>query len=98
MQDTHWASGLFGYFPSYALGNIYSGQLLTTMQKDLPNWKSNLSKGNFKDVKQWLIKNVHGQGDLQDPRVLMKKITGKDLTVKPYLQYLNGKYSKLYGF
>jgi carboxypeptidase Taq len=98
MQDTHWASGLFGYFPSYALGNIYSGQLLTKIEKDLPDWKTNLSKGNFKDVEQWLTKNVHSQGDLQDPRVLMKKITGKDLTVKPYLQYLNGKYSKLYGF
>jgi carboxypeptidase Taq len=98
MQDTHWASGYYGYFPSYALGNIYSGQMLATMEKDLPNWRKLLEKGNFKDVKQWLAKNVHNQGNLYDPPVLIKKITGKELTVKPYLSYLNGKFSELYGF
>jgi len=98
MQDTHWASGYYGYFPSYALGNIYSGQMLATMEKDLPNWRKLLGKGNFKDVKQWLAKNVHNQGNLYDPPVLIKKITGKELTVKPYLSYLNGKFSELYGF
>jgi carboxypeptidase Taq len=98
MQDTHWASGLYGYFPSYALGNIYSGQILATMQKDLPNWKKQIEKGNFSPVKNWLIKNVHTYGDLYDPPELIRKITGKELNVKPYLNYLNEKYSKLYGF
>ncbi len=98
MQDTHWAGGMFGYFPSYALGNIYSGQLLATMERDLPNWRQDLSKGNLKEAKQWLTKSVHGEGDLQDPSVLIKKITGRSLTVEPYIQYLNGKYSKLYSF
>ncbi|MFZ0966372.1 MAG: carboxypeptidase M32, partial [Candidatus Bathyarchaeia archaeon] len=98
MQDTHWASGLYGYFPSYALGNIYSGQILATMQKDLPNWKKQIEKGNFSPVKNWLIKNVHTYGDLYDPPDLIRKITGKELNVKPYLNYLNEKYSKLYGF
>ncbi|MDH7563297.1 MAG: carboxypeptidase M32 [Candidatus Bathyarchaeota archaeon] len=98
MQDTHWASGYFGYFPSYALGNIYSGQILEVMNRDLPNWKAQLTKGNFKETKQWLVKNVHANGNLFDPADLLKKITGKELTVKPYLGYLNEKYSKLYGF
>jgi carboxypeptidase Taq len=98
MQDTHWASGSYGYFPSYALGNIYSGQILTTMEKDLPNWKKQIEKGNFSPVKNWLIKNVHSYGDLYDPPELIRKITGKELNVKPYLSYLNEKYSKLYGF
>jgi carboxypeptidase Taq len=98
MQDTHWASGSYGYFPSYALGNIYSGQILATMEKDLPNWRKQIEKGNFSPVKNWLIKNVHGCGDLYDPSELIKKITGKELNFKPYLNYLNEKYSKLYGF
>jgi carboxypeptidase Taq len=98
MQDTHWASGLYGYFPSYALGNIYSGQILATMQKDLPNWRKQVEKGIFSPVKNWLIKNVHSYGDLYDPPDLIRKITGKELNVKPYLNYLNEKYSKLYGF
>jgi carboxypeptidase Taq len=98
MQDTHWASGYYGYFPSYALGNIYSGQILETMEKDLPNWRKQLAKGSFTETKQWLAKNVHTQGNLYDPADLIKRITGKELTVKPYLNYLNGKFSKLYGF
>jgi carboxypeptidase Taq len=98
MQDTHWASGLYGYFPSYALGNIYSGQILNAMEKDIPHWRKQLTKGNFKDIKQWLVKNVHQHGNVYDPADLIKKITGKELDVKPYLNYLNDKYSKLYGF
>jgi carboxypeptidase Taq len=98
MQDTHWASGLYGYFPSYALGNIYSGQFLETMEKDVPNWRKQLTKGNFTDAKQWLAKNIHQQGNLYDPAVLIKNVTGKEPNVKPYLSYLNKKYSELYGF
>jgi len=98
MQDTHWASGLYGYFPSYALGNIYSGQILAIMEKDLPKWRKQVEKGIFSPVKNWLIKNVHSYGDLYDPPELIRKITGKELNVKPYLNYLNEKYSKLYGF
>lgn len=98
MQDTHWASGLFGYFPSYALGNMYGGQMLATMNRELPDWRKQLEKGNFKAAKQWLVKNVHDRGNLYDPAVLIKKITGKELAVKPYLNYLEDKYSKLYGF
>jgi carboxypeptidase Taq len=98
MQDTHWASGAYGYFPSYALGNIYSGQILTTMEKDLPNWREEIEKGNFSIVKKWLSKNIHSYGDLYDPSELIRKITGNELNVKPYLKYLNDKYSKLYNF
>jgi len=98
MQDTHWASGYYGYFPSYALGNIYSGQLLTTMEKTLPDWRKQLSKGNIKDTIQWLHKNVHSQGNLHDPADLIKRITGTTIDVKPYLNYLNKKCAELYGF
>ncbi|MDI6847955.1 MAG: hypothetical protein QMD23_07525 [Candidatus Bathyarchaeia archaeon] len=89
MQDTHWASGLYGYFPSYALGNIYSGQILARMEKDLSHWRKQIAKGNFQNIKQWLIKNVHSYGDLYDPADLIKKITGQELNVKPYINYLN---------
>jgi carboxypeptidase Taq len=98
MQDTHWASGLYGYFPSYALGNIYSGQIFAAMEKDLKNWREQIAKGSFKEVKKWLVENVHSYGNLYDPEDLIRKITGKELNVKPYLNYLDEKYSKLYGF
>jgi carboxypeptidase Taq len=98
MQDTHWASGLFGYFPSYALGNIYSGQLLACMEKELQDWRTQISEGNFKNIKQWLNKNIHNHGNLYNPPDLIKMISGKPLTVNPFLNYLKEKYSMLYQF
>lgn len=98
MQDTHWASGLYGYFPSYALGNIYSGQILTSMEMDLEGWRDPISKGDFRNIKKWLVKNVHSYGKLYDPSDLIQVITGKELSVDPYLNYLHKKYSELYGF
>ncbi|MBS7616288.1 carboxypeptidase M32 [Candidatus Bathyarchaeota archaeon] len=98
MQDTHWASGLFGYFPSYALGNIYSGQILSQLEKELAEWREQIGRGNFRLVKSWLVNNVHKYGNLYDPADLIKLITGTELNVTPYLKYLEGKYSKLYGF
>ena len=98
MQDTHWASGLYGYFPTYALGNIYSGQMLAALALDVPDWRSQLAQGNLEGIKAWLTKNVHSQGDLYDPADLIKRITGKTLDAEPYLEYLGEKYSRLYGF
>jgi carboxypeptidase Taq len=97
MQDTHWASGYYGYFPSYALGNIYSGQLVAALEKGVQNWRSQLSQGNLKDIKAWLFKNVHIYGNLYDPADLIRKIAGRELEAKPYLEYLREKYSKLYN-
>lgn len=98
MQDTHWASGYFGYFPTYALGNIYDGQLLTALERTMPNWREQIANGSFHDVKRWLIENVHHYGNLYEPAVLLKKVTGKEINVKPYLEYLNKKYSWIYGY
>jgi len=98
MQDTHWASGLYGYFPSYALGNIYSGQITAAITKDLPDWRSQLANGKLKLVNDWLKKNIHSRGDLYNPEELIKMATGSNLDSELYLQYLNEKYGNLYGF
>ena len=98
MQDTHWASGLFGYFPSYALGNIYSGQMISQITKVLPDWRNQLAEGKLEPVNNWLKDNIHSKGNLYDPEELIKQATGRTLDSEPYLQYLNKKYSYLYGF
>ena len=98
MQDTHWASGYYGYFPSYALGNIYGGMFLKKLKKDQPAWKKELKKGNFTPVKSWMIENVHSKGNLYDPADLVKEVTGESLTVKPFIAYLEKKFAKIYDF
>ncbi len=97
MQDTHWAGGAFGTFQSYALGNIYGGMMLEKLNADLPDWRSQLSKGSLNEVKAWLKENVHRRGNLYDAPELIKKITGKTLTVTPFIEYLETKYSKFYS-
>jgi carboxypeptidase Taq len=92
LQDMHWSAGNFGYFPCYALGNIYSGQILEKMNMDMPQWQKIMGKEGCAAVINWLVENVHRHGDLYDPQELMKIITGKDVTAGPYLKYLNEKY------
>lgn len=98
MQDTHWPSGYYGYFPTYTLGNIYSGQLLATLANEMRDWRNQLMQGNLEGIRMWLTKNVQRQGNLYDPADLMRRITGKELNAGPYLKYLNEKYSGLYEF
>jgi carboxypeptidase Taq len=98
MQDTHWAGGSFGYFPSYSLGNIYSGQILQAMERDIPDWRGLISSGSFNEVREWLSTHVHRYGRLYDPADLIKIISGSDLTIEPFIKYLREKYSSLYGF
>jgi carboxypeptidase Taq len=98
MQDTHWAGGSYGYFPSYALGNIYGGQMLEKMAEDIPIYKEKVAQGCFKEMGSWLVENVHKYGNLYDPADLIKLITGDELRIEPFLNYLDDKYSKLYGY
>jgi len=98
MQDIHWSGGMFGYFPSYALGNIYGGMFLEKMNKDIPDWKAIIRSGNFAPVKNWLVTNVHSKGNLYDPVDLVREVTGKDVSIEPFITYLNNKFGEIYGF
>lgn len=97
LQDTHWADGTIGYFPSYALGNLYGAQFLNKMLQDIPDVYEDVSKGDLTQVHQWLKENVHKYGAIYTPVELIKKVTGEELTAKYFLQYLNEKYSKIYN-
>ncbi|HOK27394.1 MAG TPA: hypothetical protein PLI21_00020 [Methanomassiliicoccaceae archaeon] len=98
MQDTHWAGGSIGYFPSYALGNLYGGMFLRKMETDVPDWKESVARGDFAPVRSWLADNVHSKGNLYDPADLVKVVTGKDLDVEPFIGYLDEKFGAIYGY
>jgi len=97
MQDTHWAGLSFGYFPSYALGNIYGGMFLEKMEKDVPEWRSAVQKGDFSPVRGFLCENVHSKGNMYDPAELVKVVTGKSISTKPFLDYLGRKVDMVYA-
>ena len=95
LQDVHWTYGEFGYFPSYALGNLYGAQFLSKIKKEI-DFDAELAKGNLLPVKNWLDKNVHQYGSLYSPKELIKKVTGEKLDYKYFISYLTEKYSKIY--
>lgn len=91
LQDVHWAYGSFGYFPSYALGNLYGAQLLHQMKKEF-DFDKELAKGNLAKVHAFLKDEVHEYGSLYLPADLIKKVTGEELNPKYFIDYLKEKY------
>ncbi len=96
LQDVHWSGGSFGYFPAYALGNLYASQFLAKIKKEI-NIDRDLEKGHLGGVLYWLNENVHKHGSLYWPQELVKIATGEALNSKYFLEYLESKYSKIYS-
>lgn len=98
LQDSHWGGGAYGYFPSYALGNVYDGQWVQQMNKDMPEWSSNITKGELDPIISWLAKKIMSKASLYDPADLVRHVTGSDLDASPFLDFLEHKYSQMFGF
>ena len=96
LQDTHWGSGLYGYFPSYALGNIYDGLWLEKMNQDIPDWNNSVATGNLGPAIDWLADKIQKWGALYDPVDLSRKVYGKEMDARPFLDYLEQKYEQLF--
>jgi carboxypeptidase Taq len=91
LQDVHWAEGLFGYFPTYALGTVISGQLWARILGDLPEIDELLARGDFAPLRDWLAEHVHRHGRRLTPAELIVRATGGPLDAEPYLQYVRAK-------
>jgi len=92
MQDIHWASGNFGYFPSYALGNIYAAQFFSAAQREIKDLDAKIAKGDFDDLLSWLRKNIHSKGKTYNAQELLKLVTGSELTLDPLKEYFERKF------
>jgi carboxypeptidase Taq len=92
MQDIHWSSALFGYFPTYALGNLYAAQLHSALKRDLPNFDSLLEAAEYAPITKWLHDKVHIFGRTYAPEALIEKATGGKVTSAPFISYLRNKY------
>ncbi len=97
LQDIHWSMGAFGYFPTYTLGNLYAAQLLEAMKQELGDIEDIISSGNWSSMLEWLRENIHSKGSVMEPSALIQSATGSPPSPEPFLNYVEGKYSKLYG-
>ena len=97
LQDIHWAGGSFGYFPTYALGNLISVQLWERIQKDIPGLDDQFRQGDFAALLGWLREKVHRHGGKFEVQELVQEVTGKKIDPAPYIRYLRKKYGQIYG-
>ena len=97
LQDTHWALGLFGYFPTYATGNVLSVQLFEAAVGDRPGIPGEMERGEFGALLGWLRENIHRHGSRYEPDELIERATGRPCDTAPYLRYLKTKFGELYG-
>ena len=98
LQDVHWSAGLFGYFPSYALGNLYAAQFWSAMKKEMPDLEEGIEEGGLGPILAWLRKKVHEPGATFLPGELLRRATGSSLDPSHFTAYLREKYSRIYGF
>jgi carboxypeptidase Taq len=91
LQDVHWAEGVFGYFPTYALGNVIAGQVWACVIADMPDLDERLAAGDFAALSEWLGEHVHRFGRRHLPADLLERVTGEGLDPGPYLAYLEAK-------
>ena len=97
LQDVHWAVGLFGYFPTYTLGNIYAAELHAALRRAVPDLDRALADGDLHAGLDWLRANVHRKGRLLAPRDLIAQACGHAPSEAPLLRYLEAKFGLLYG-
>jgi carboxypeptidase Taq len=96
MQDVHWSGGSFGYFPSYALGNLVAAQLWAKVRDDIPDLEAQLAAGELGALRGWLRENVHRHGSKFTTAELLERVVGGPLQVAPFAAYLKGKLSDVY--
>ncbi len=98
LQDVHWSDGYFGYFSTYALGNLVSVQLWERINADIPDLSEQIERGEFAELLGWLVEKIHRHGSKFEAQELIESVTGSRIDAAPYVRYLKGKYSDIYGF
>jgi carboxypeptidase Taq len=91
LQDVHWGAGMVGYFPTYTLGNLMAAQLWETLSDEVPDIDASIERGDFAPLRDWLGRRIHAEGRRLPPPELLRRVTGQELAVEPFLRYLRGK-------
>ncbi len=97
LQDIHWSMGIFGYFPTYALGNLYACQFFKAANQALPDLPARIARGELQPLRDWLRKSIHAHGQRYRADELVKRVTGRPLGHADFMEHLRSKYQPLYG-
>ena len=97
LQDVHWSGGMFGYFPTYQLGNIISAQIWDKVLADIPDLYTQFESGEFMVLREWLREHLHRHGRKFTPQETLQRVVGGPMDVAPYIRYLKTKFGDIYG-
>jgi carboxypeptidase Taq len=89
--------GAFGYFPTYALGNLVAAQLWTHIRAELPQLDEDTANGDFSALREWLGDHVHRFGRMFTPVQTLERAVGERLDPQPFLDYLHAKHAEIHG-
>lgn len=97
LQDVHWAHGSIGYFPTYSLGSLYAAQFYAQAKNDITKLKKKISKGNTKELLDWLQEKIYQHGRRYEAEELCERITGEKLNSDYFMDYARKKYGEIYS-
>lgn len=97
LQDIHWSMGSIGYFPTYALGNLYGAQFFSAMKRAIPDVERSIEQGDFGTMLAWLRENIHRHGSVFTPEELVRRVTGEELNPDHFIRYVEDKFRPIYG-
>lgn len=97
LQDIHWSMGAFGYFPTYALGNLYASQFFEQAQKDIPDLDTRIAVNDHRPLLTWLREKIHVHGQRYRADELVERVTGRPLSIESFMTHVTNKYSEVYG-
>ena len=97
LQDVHWSGGMFGYFPSYCLGNMIAAQLWYQVLEEIPDMPSDFAQGKFDRLLTWLRDRIHQHGKQYDTQDLVSRVTGQTIDPSYLIRYLKDRYVPLYS-
>ncbi len=95
LQDVHWSTGSFGYFPTYALGNLYASQLYQSLSVEMTGLDQVIEQGPLSTINEWMKQKVHRVGRARTAATLIEEATGQGLSTGPFIQYLKSKYAHI---
>ncbi len=97
LQDIHWSAGLIGYFPTYALGNLYAAQLFEAADRELGGLDESFRQGRFDSLRQWLQERLYRHGRRFTAAEIVQQTTGRSLSHEPLVRYLRQKFGRLFA-
>ncbi len=97
LQDVHWSAGLFGYFPTYTLGNLYSAQIYNHAKKEIPDLEQKIENGNLMPLREWLKEKIHNVAWTEKPDEIILRVTGEALNPNYFIEYIKSKYGEIYA-